>query len=153
MLIVDGWAWANRFLAQTRIEGVQVQLSEFVEQRLGPGLGCQNAADGGQGEGAEAEGTLEGGEHIVTLVMRQQRQELLGLQLALDLLLEQAIEELHRDGTEFLEALPQQSGPLLRIVGGMMSLDDGPSAGHGRGQQYVPGKLIQGGRVDEDLAV
>ena len=62
-------------------------------------------------------------EHIVALVMRHQRQELLRLQLALDLLGEQAVEELHGDRAEFAEALPQQQVTLAGIVGGMMALD------------------------------
>ena len=107
MLIVAGRAWADRFVAQARIERVLVQFGQFVQQRLGLGVGGQDAAYGGQGEGAEADGTFQGLEHIVTLVMRHQRQQLLRLQLALDLLGEQAIEELHRDRPEFAEALPQ----------------------------------------------
>ena len=49
-------------------------------------------------------------QHIVTLVVGDQRQQLLGLQLALDLLGEQAVEELHGDRAQFAEALPQAAG-------------------------------------------
>ena len=85
-----------------------MQVGEFVQERLGLGGGGEDAADRRQGEGAEADGALEGGTHIVTLVVGDQGQQLLGLQFALDLLGEQAIEELHGDRTEFAEALPQQ---------------------------------------------
>jgi hypothetical protein len=44
------------------------------------------------------------------------------LQLALDLLGQQAIEELHGDRPEFAEALLQEQGALARIVGGMVAL-------------------------------
>lgn len=74
MLVVAGWAWTDRFLTQARIEGVFVQLGEFVQEWFGPGLGCQDAAHGSQGEGAEADGTLQGRQHIVTLIMRDQCQ-------------------------------------------------------------------------------
>ena len=46
--------------------------------------------------------------------MGDQGQELLGLQLALDLLGEQAVEELHGDRAEFAEALPQAAGSAGR---------------------------------------
>lgn len=107
MLIVAGRAWADRFVAQTRIQRLLVHLGDCVQKRFGLGLGGENAAHRGQGEGAEADSTLQGSEHIVTLVMRYQRQQLLGLQLALDLLGEQAIEELHRQRTQLAKALPQ----------------------------------------------
>ena len=51
-------------------------------------------------------------QHVVTLVMGHQRQQLLRLQFALDLLGEQAVEELHGDRAEFAEALPQEPLPL-----------------------------------------
>jgi len=79
MLIVAGGAWPDRFLTQARIEGVLVQSGQLVQQSLGSGLGGQDAANGGQGEGAEADGTLQRRQHIVTLVLRHQRQQLLGL--------------------------------------------------------------------------
>ena len=59
MLIVAGRAWTDRFLTQARIESVLVQFGKFVQQRPGPGLGGQDAAHGGQGEGAEADSTLQ----------------------------------------------------------------------------------------------
>ena len=85
-----------------------MQVGEFLQQRLGLGGGGEDAADRRQGEGAEADGTLESGTHIVTLVVGHQRQQLLGLEFALDLLGEQAVEELHGQRTQFAEALPQQ---------------------------------------------
>ena len=108
MLIVAGRAWADRVFAQAGIERVLVQVGEFVQERFGLGGGGQDAADGRQGEGAEADGTFQGGLHVVTLVVGHQRQQLLGLQFALDLLGEQAVEELHGDRAEFAEALPQE---------------------------------------------
>ena len=61
--------------------------------------------------------------HIVALILGQQRQELLRLQLALDLLGEQAVEELHGDRAEFAEALRKSRSRSVGIVGGMMALD------------------------------
>ena len=104
MLIVAGRARTDGFLAQARIEGVLVQFGKLLQQSLGPGLRGQNAAHGGQGEGAEVDGALQGRQHIITLVMRHQRQQLLGLQLALDLLGQEPVEELGRDGTQLAEA-------------------------------------------------
>ena len=74
MLVVAGRAWADRFFAQARIQGILVQVGKFVEQGFGFGAGRQDAAHGGQREGAEADGSLQGRQHIVTLVMRHQRQ-------------------------------------------------------------------------------
>ena len=74
-----------------------MQVGEFIQQRLGPGRGGEDTADGRQGEGAEANGPLERGTHVVTLVMRHQCQQLLCLQFALDLLGQQTFEELHGD--------------------------------------------------------
>ena len=86
--------------------------------RFGSGLGGEDAAHGGQGEGAEADGTLQGLEHIVTLIMGDECQQLLRLQFALDLLGEQAVEELHGDRPQFAEALPQEHDPLFGIAAG-----------------------------------
>ena len=83
-----------------------MQFGKFVQEQFGAGVGRQDAADRRQREGAEADGTLEGGLHVVALVVGDQGQQLLGLQFALDLLGEQAIEELHGDGTKVTEALP-----------------------------------------------
>src|ERR1700694_2862366 len=94
MLIVAGRAWADGFLAQTGIQGFTMQVGEFVEQGFRLGAGGKDAPNGSQGEGAEADGTLEGGTHVVALIVGYQRQQLLRLEFALDLLGEQAIEEL-----------------------------------------------------------
>ena len=75
MLVVAGRAWPDWFLTQAWIEGVLVQLGEFLQQRFGPGLGRQDAAYRRQGEGPEANGTLQGRQHIGTLVMRHQGQQ------------------------------------------------------------------------------
>lgn len=104
MLVSAGRAGTDRFVAQAGIESVLVQFSEFRQERSRPGLGGEDASDGGEGEGAEARGMLQGCQYVAALVMGEQRQELLGLQLALHLLGEQAVEELHGAGTELLEA-------------------------------------------------
>lgn len=95
MLIVAGGARADRFLTQTGIERFAMQVGEFVEQRFRPGAGGKDAPDRRQREGAEADRAFQSLVHIVALILRQQRQELLGLQFALDLFGEQAVEELH----------------------------------------------------------
>ena len=123
MLIIAGWAWTDGVFTQSGIERLAMQVGEFVQERLGLGLGGEDAADRRQGEGAEADGAFQGREHVVTPIVGQQCQQLLRLQLALDLLGEQAVEELHGDGAEFAEALPQEQRPLVGIVGGMMALD------------------------------
>ena len=86
MLIVAGRTRLDRVFAQQRVDSVSVQVGKFVQPGLGLGGGGEDAPDGGQGEGAEADGALEGGTHVVTLVLGDQGQELLGLQFALDLL-------------------------------------------------------------------
>ncbi len=73
-----------------------MQVSEFIQEGLGLGSGGEDATDRCQREGAEADGPLEGGTHIVTPVMGDQRQELLRLEFALNLLGEQALQELHQ---------------------------------------------------------
>jgi hypothetical protein len=128
MLIIAGGSGANGVLTQARIECFTFPIGKFIEQGLGPSLGGKNALDGGQREGAETDGAFQGGVDVITLVVRDQRQQLLRLQLALDLLGEQAFEELHGDGAELLEALAQQQFALPWIVGGMMVLERLPDA-------------------------
>lgn len=106
MLIVAGRPWANRVFAQQRVQRFPVQVGEFIQKGLGFGRGGENAPHGSQREGAEANGPLESGTHIVPLIVGDQGQQLLGLQLALNLLLQQAVEELQGDRAEFAEALP-----------------------------------------------
>ena len=81
-----------------------MQVGEFVEQGFRLGASGEDAPDRRQGEGAEADGAFQSLVHIVALILSQQRQELLGLQFALDLFGEQAIEERQRDRAEFTEA-------------------------------------------------
>jgi hypothetical protein len=69
------------------------------------------------------------------------------------LLGQQAVEELDRDRPQLAEALPQQQGPLARVVGGMMALDRLPHAALRTGHEPVPGNLVQADRVDDDLAL
>ena len=83
-----------------------MQLGEFIQERLGLGGGGEDAADRCQREGAEANGPLEGGTHVVARILRHHSQQLLRLQFALDLFGEQAVEELLGDGSQFAEALP-----------------------------------------------
>src|SRR5579863_9370987 len=94
MLIVAGGTRADRFLAQAGIERLPMEIGEFVEQGFRLGTGGENAPDCRQGEGAEADGAFQSLMHIVALILSQERQELLCLQFALDLLGEQAVEEL-----------------------------------------------------------
>ena len=86
-----------------------MQVGKFVGPWFGLGGGGQDAPHGRQGEGAEADGAFEGGTDVITLVMGDQGQELLGLEFALDLLGQEAVEELQGDRAEFAEALAQES--------------------------------------------
>ena len=81
-----------------------MQVDKFVGPLFWLGGGGQDAPDGRQGEGRRSGRAFEGGAHIVTLVLGDQGQKLLGLELALDLLGEQAVEELQGDRAEFAEA-------------------------------------------------
>jgi len=56
------------------------------------------------------------------------------------LLLQQAIEELHRDRSKFAKALLQEQSALARIVGGMMALDELPCAALRIGHEPMPGQ-------------
>ena len=123
MLIGAGRPRTDRVVPQHRVKRVTLQIGQLIQERPGPACGGQNASDRRQREGAEADGTLEGGSHVVTLVMRHQRQQLLRLQFALHLLGQQTVEELQRDRAKFAEALPQLLGALAGIVGGMMALE------------------------------
>jgi hypothetical protein len=80
--------------------------------------------------------------------MGQQRQQLLRLQLAVGLLGEQAVEELHRSRAQLGEALLQQQRPLLRIVLRMMALAGLPHAALRARHQAMPGNLFQANRVE-----
>ncbi len=108
MLIVAGGSGTDGVLSQGWIEGGAVVLGKFIEQGLGSSLGGEDALDRGQREGAEADGAFQGGVDVVALIVGDQCQQLLRLQLAVDLLGQQAIEELHGHGAELLEALTQQ---------------------------------------------
>ena len=105
MLIVAGRAWTDGVGAQQRVKRFTMLVGKFIQQRFGFGGGGEDAPYRSQGVGAEADGTLEGGTHVVAPVVRDQCQQLLGLEFALDLLGEQAVEELHGDGPELVEAL------------------------------------------------
>ena len=110
-----------------------MEFGEFVHERFGPCVRGEDAADRGQGEGAEANGAFQGGANVFALIVSDQRQQVLRLQFALDLLGEQAIEERQRHGAEFGEALPQEPRSLLGIAGRMMALDQLPHPGLGAG--------------------
>ena len=97
MLIVAGRPRTDRVVRATTDRACHGAGRRVRPERLGLGGGGEDAPDRRQGEGAEADGTLEGGTHIVTLVVGDQGQQLLGLEFALDLLGEQAVEELHGD--------------------------------------------------------
>jgi len=56
MLIVAGRPWADRFLTEAWIQRLFVQLGDFFQQRLGLGLGGENAMHRGQGEGTKTDG-------------------------------------------------------------------------------------------------
>ena len=58
-----------------------MQVGKFARPLFGLGGGGEDAPDGRQGEGAEADGAFEGSTHVVTLVLGDQGQELLGLEL------------------------------------------------------------------------
>src|SRR5262245_23528311 len=89
VLIVAGGTRADDVFAQAWIEHVAVQSGEFIGQRLGPGVGGQDAANRGQREGTEANGAIQGCQDSVTMVLGHQRQQFLRLPFALDLLGEQ----------------------------------------------------------------
>ena len=151
MLIVTGGSRTNRVFAQTRIERFAVQVGKFVEQRFGPGGGGEDAAHGGQGEGAEADGAVHRLAHIIAAVVGDEREQLLRLQFSLGLLGEQAVEELHGDGAEFAEALAQEQGALSGIVGAMMGHDLLARARRCAGYQRMPGDFVEAERVDDDF--
>src|SRR5579862_5964174 len=153
MLIVAGRARADGFLAQTGIQGFSLQVGEFVEQGFGLGAGGEDASDRGQGEGAKADGPLEGGTHVVAWVVGYQRQQLLGLPFALDLLGQEAIEELLGDRAQFAIALPQEPFPLAGIVAGMMTLECLANAGVRAAQQRMTRDFLQAGRVDDHFTL
>ena len=96
---------------------------EFVEKRPGSGVSGEDATDRGQREGAEADGAIESGTHVVARVAGGQGQQVLSLQLALDLFGEQTVEKRQAHRTEFREALSQQSRSFLGIAGWVMALD------------------------------
>ncbi len=81
-----------------------MQVDKFVGPLFWLGGGGQDAAGWPPGRSAEADGALKAAAHIVTLVLGDQGQKLLGLELALDLLGEQAVEELQGVRAEFAEA-------------------------------------------------
>ena len=92
-------------MAQAWIELLAVLFGEFLQERFGPGGGGEDARDGGEREGAEANGTLQGLVDVACLVVGQEDQELLGLELAVGLLGQQTVEELDSDRPPLLETL------------------------------------------------
>ena len=85
--------------------------------------------------------------------MSEQGQQLLRLLFAIRLLPQQAVEELHGDGTQFAEVLPQEPFALPGIVDGMMTLERLLHAGLRAGHEPMTGDFLQADRVDDDLAV
>src|SRR6266540_2211513 len=128
MLVVTGRARPDRFFAKTGIERFPMQVGEFVEQGFWLGASSEDAPDRRQGEGAEADGTLQGLAHVVALILGHEPQELLGLPFALALLGKQAVEELHSDRAEFAEALAQDQLAFGGVGGGMVALERLPRA-------------------------
>ena len=106
MLIITAGPGHDRVVTEQRIEIVALQVGEFLQQGPGSGGGGEDAAHGGQGESAEADGPFEGGPHVVTAIVGHEGQQLLGLQFALDLLGQEAVEELDSHGPQLAEALP-----------------------------------------------
>src|SRR5437763_12829318 len=131
MLIVAARPRPNRFLAQTRIEGIPMPVGELIEERLGLGSSGEDAADRGQREGAETDGAFESGENVRALIMSHESQQLLCLQFALGLFGQETVEELLRDRTQFVEALFEEQGALVRVALRMMAFVRLPRSGDG----------------------
>src|SRR5271154_6449254 len=153
MLIFAGGTRLDGFLAQARIDSFTLQVGEFLQPGLRLGTGGENALDRGQGESAEADGTLEGGAYVVALVVSDQGQELLSLQLALRLPGEQAVKELHGDRAEFSKTLPQKLLTLAGIGDRMMALERLTHPCHGAGHQRMAGDFFQVDGVDDDFTL
>ncbi len=64
-MIVAGGPGADDVFTQSGIERIAMQLGEFVQERFGPGIGGEDAADRRQGEGTEADGAFQSGTHVV----------------------------------------------------------------------------------------
>ena len=62
MLVIGGGTWRDRVVAQVRRAGAGVPARPRVQDALGPGLGGQDAFDGVERIGAEADGPLQGGQ-------------------------------------------------------------------------------------------
>src|SRR5713226_4143091 len=151
MLIVAGGTRADHFFTQAWIERFAMQVGEFREEGFRLGAGGENAPDRRQGEGAEANGSLQGLAYVVALILGDQGQELLSLQFALDLFGEQAIEEHYSNRAEFAEALTQEQRAAGGIVHRMVALERLPHAGLRTGHERMAGNLLQADRVDDDF--
>ena len=121
MLIIACRTRTDRLGTQVRIEQVALLFGQFVQDRAWLGAGGEDALHGRKREGAEADGVLQGGQRIGTLVLRQQGQELLRLLFAVRLLGAKAVEEMQGDRPEFVEAALQQGELLPGIATGLMA--------------------------------
>jgi len=83
-------------------------LGQDVEAAPGLGLRGQDAFDGTQRVGPEADGPLQGGQQIGAGVAALQRQQFEGLLLAVALAAQQAVEEALGQRPQLREAFPQQ---------------------------------------------
>src|SRR6516162_6412126 len=121
VLVGAGRPGTDRLLPQAGIEQLTLAVGQLLQWRFRPRRGRENASDRCQREGAEAHGALQGRADIVLLVVRQQGQQLLRLQFALDLFGQQAVEELQGHRAQLAEALAEQQLPLARVGGGVVA--------------------------------
>lgn len=116
---------------------------QFFQRRFRPGAGQKDAFHRRRGEGAVADGALQGSAHVGDGIDGQQGQDLVGLVAAVALAADEPLEEAQGGRPQRGEALLQLGVGQAAVGLGMMGGDEAALAADVTGQQRVAGDLFQ----------
>ncbi len=149
MPVVGSGSLGHRVVTQSGGQVLPFVFGQQVQDALGLRLGGQDAFDGVERIGAEADGPLQSGEQVLVRVGAQECQHFAGLGLTEALRVQQAVEEAQGSGTQFGEAFAEQGYVLAWVGVGPMSRVFTAPAGLGTRQQPMAGDLLDARAVDD----
>src|ERR1019366_5062701 len=127
---------------------------QVFQGAFGLGLRRQDTFHRSVGAGPVTQGALQGGQDIDTAVTRQERQQTLGLVLAVTFATQQDFQEPRAYFTQFAEALLQLGQTLPRVLGGWpMRFAGAALAGHLAREQLMACALDHTRIIDDDVRV
>ena len=130
-----------------------LRIGQSFQNTLRFGVCDQDAFDGVDRIGTEANGTIQGSKQILGRVGAEQCQYAAGLGLAAALVAEQTVEEAAGRRTQFGEAFAQERLLLVRIIAWSMDLADAPLPDDATREQTMPGDLGDRGAIDDHFAL